>query len=68
MQGIIRASSSPYSSHVWLVPKKLDATNEQKWRLVIDYRKLNSVTTEDRFSISNIDDSAEDANIFHCLI
>ena len=35
-QGIIRESSSPYNSTIWIVPKKLDATKIQKWRLVID--------------------------------
>ena len=40
-QGIIRHSFSPWSSPVWIVPKKLDASGKQKWRLVIGYRKLN---------------------------
>lgn len=55
-QGIIRESASPYNSPIWIVPKKLGASNEQKWRLVIDYRKLNSVTTEDRFPIPNMEE------------
>ncbi|XP_055840663.1 uncharacterized protein LOC129908283 [Episyrphus balteatus] len=40
-QGIIRQSYSPWSSPVWIVPKKSDASGKQKWRLVIDYRKVN---------------------------
>lgn len=49
--GIIRPSRSPYNSPVWIVPKKLDASNERKYRMVIDYRKLNSKTISDRYPI-----------------
>lgn len=37
-QGVIRPSDSPHSSLLWVVPKKLDASGQRKWRLVIDYR------------------------------
>lgn len=53
-QGIIRQSYSPWSSPVWIVPKKRDASGKQKWRLVIDYRKLNEKTISDRYPIPNI--------------
>lgn len=55
-QGIIRHSNSPWSSPVWVVPKKLDASGHKKWRLVIDYRKLNEKTLDDRYPIPNITD------------
>lgn len=55
-QNIIRESNSPYSSPVWVVPKKLDASGIQKWRIVIDYRKLNEVTREDKHPLQNMDD------------
>lgn len=55
-QGIIRHSSSPWTSPVWIVPKKLDASGQKKWRLVIDYRKLNEKTIDDRYPIPNITD------------
>lgn len=53
-QGIIRPSYSPWSSPVWIVPKKKDASGKQKWRLVIDYRKLNEKTVSDRYPLPNI--------------
>lgn len=53
-QGIIRQSYSPWSSPVWIVPKKIDASGKQKWRLVIDYRKLNEKTISDRYPLPNI--------------
>jgi len=51
---IIRPSRSPYNSAVWIVPKKLDSLNMKKYRMVIDYRKLNSVTISDRYPIPDI--------------
>jgi RNase H-like domain found in reverse transcriptase/Reverse transcriptase (RNA-dependent DNA polymerase)/Integrase zinc binding domain/Integrase core domain len=55
-QGIIRHSISPWSSPVWVVPKKLDASGKQKWRVVIDYRKLNEITVDDKYPLPNISD------------
>lgn len=54
--GIIRPSRSPYNSPVWIVPKKLDASNEKKYRMVIDYRKLNKVTIADKYPIPEINE------------
>lgn len=53
-QGIIRPSYSPWSSPIWIVPKKLDSSGKQKWRMVIDYRKLNEKTIDDRYPLPNI--------------
>lgn len=55
-QNIIRHSYSPWNSPVWVVPKKADASGKKKWRLVIDYRKLNEKTIADRYPIPNIND------------
>lgn len=52
--GIIRPSRSPYNSPVWIVPKKSDSSGEKKFRLVIDYRKLNTITIPDRYPIPEI--------------
>lgn len=55
-QGIIRPSDSAWSSPIWVVPKKLDASGKQKWRLVVDFRKLNDKTIDDKYPIPNITD------------
>lgn len=49
---IIRPSSSPWNSPLLVVPKK----GKQKWRVVVDYRKLNEVTIADAYPIPNIED------------
>lgn len=40
-QEIIRPSTIPWSSPLWLVSKKPNASGKVKWRVMIDYRKLN---------------------------
>src|SRR5436190_17446603 len=53
---IIQHSYSPWSSPIWVVPKKQDASGKQKYRVVIDYRKLNEKTVNDKFPIPDITD------------
>lgn len=55
-QGIIRESVSPWSCPVHIVPKKPDASGNVKWRLVIDYRRLNDKIIEDKYPLPNIND------------
>lgn len=55
-QDIIRHSHSPWSAPIFLVSKKPDAANNKKWRLVIDYRKLNEKTIKDKYPMPNITD------------
>ena len=52
--GIIRPSRSAWTSPVWIVPKKTDASGEKKFRLVIDYRKVNEKTVADRYPMPQI--------------
>lgn len=54
--GIITHSSSPYSSPIWVVPKKTDASGKRKVRVVIDYRKLNDKTIDDKYPMPQIED------------
>lgn len=55
-QNIIKPSNSPWSSPLWVVPKKLDSSGKTKWRIVIDYRKLNDITIGDNYPLPNISD------------
>jgi len=53
---IIRRSSSPWNSPIILVKKKEDASKKEKWRLVVDFRRLNGVTVGDSYPLLLITD------------
>lgn len=53
---IVIPSTSPYNSPVWIVPKKADSLGNKKWRMVMDYRRLNEKTTGDAYPLPNISD------------
>ena len=57
--GIIKHSDSSYKCPLWIVPKKTDKIGEKRWRLVLDFRKLNEKTTPDNFPIPNISEILE---------
>lgn len=53
---VVQESHSPWSAPVHLVPKKADASGEAKYRMVIDYRRLNDITHDDKYPLPNITD------------
>lgn len=52
---LVEPSTSNYNSAIILVPKK-GTGQDKKWRLCIDYRKLNRKLVADRYPLPRIDD------------
>lgn len=53
---IIKPSKSPWSSPLLVVPKKAGSDGQKRWRMVVDFRKLNEVTVKDAFPLPRIED------------
>ena len=51
IDGIIQPSTSPWNSPILGIPKKPEASAKKKWRIVVDFRKLNEVTVGDSFPL-----------------
>jgi hypothetical protein len=46
-EGIIVKSDSAWNSPILVVPKKTGPDGKKKWRMVVDFRKLNEETIGD---------------------
>jgi hypothetical protein len=69
-EGMIEESNYPWSSPILVVPKKMDASGQPKFRLVVDYRKLNEKTVGNAYplpDITEILDQLGQAKYFSCL-
>jgi hypothetical protein len=61
-QGLIEPSLSPYAAAALVVPKWRPDGTIKGWRLVIDYRMLNSITVKFQFPMPRIDDVMDSLN------
>ena len=50
----MKPSQSPYNTPVSIVPKKVGSQVNKKWRMVLDFRKLNEKTISDSYPLPNI--------------
>jgi hypothetical protein len=53
---VIAPSTSEWNFPLVIVPKKIDATGKRKWRVCVDFRKLNELSIGDSFPLPNIQD------------
>ena len=65
-KGVIRDSSFPFNSPIWVVPKKTDASGQKKWIIVIDFRKIND-TDQNAYPLPVIDDILDKQNLVKLL-
>ena len=69
-EDIIVKSNSPWNSPLLVVPKKTGPDGKQKWRMVVDFRKVNEKTIGDAHplpDIAEILDQLGQSKNFTCL-
>jgi hypothetical protein len=69
-EGIIVESNYPWNSLILVVPKQVGADGGQKWRLVVDFRRLNEKTIGDAHPVPDITeilDQLWQSKYFTCL-
>lgn len=54
--GIISPSKSPFNAPLLVVPKKSDPDGKRKYRVVVDFRKLNEKTIGDAYPLPQINE------------
>lgn len=54
--GTVRESTSPYNAPLLVIPKKMDNSGIQKFRIAVDFRKLNDASIGQHFPLPNITD------------
>ncbi|KAL1110617.1 hypothetical protein AAG570_008145 [Ranatra chinensis] len=54
--GVLRESVSTFNSPLWVVPKKLDKSGVQKYRVVVDYRELNKRTKTEKYPLPRLEE------------
>ena len=62
LSGVIRPSTSSYASLVVLIKK-----NDGSWQFCMDFRKLNAIIVQDKYSIPLIDELINELQGAHCL-
>ena len=55
-EGVITARESPWNAPLLVVPKKPDVNEQVKYRVCVDFCRLNEVTIGDAFPLPNIVD------------
>jgi hypothetical protein len=64
---IIQPNTSPWNSPILIIPKKIDASGTQKWRIVVDFRKINDCTVGDNFLIPMISENLDTRGNFSTI-
>ncbi|KAL1124816.1 hypothetical protein AAG570_001437 [Ranatra chinensis] len=54
--GVLRESVSTFNSPLWVVPKKLDKSGVQKYRVVVDYRELNKRKKTEKYPLPRLEE------------
>ena len=51
---MIEETYSPWNSPVFIIPKKNSVPGDRKYRMVIDYRKVNQKTVKDKYPLPDM--------------